>query len=216
MTLYLLDSFLFYQTRILIFQSKNIFYFNIADGVGSTLLIDGRLIHGATHRSGELGHMTVIPDGPPCGCGHRGCLEALISGPAILKKMNTDIAGHVETLLRERINKQTIPEEAVEFLRQAVEHKDRYALSVRDFIADYLCRAASIAANLFDPDVLILAGYVSQPFFPYLAEQIRRDFAEHVYDSASRKIEILPARTGKEALIRGVAEAVFQNALSSA
>jgi predicted NBD/HSP70 family sugar kinase len=196
-------------------QSKNIVFFNIADGVGSTLLIDGRLIHGATHRSGELGHMTVIPDGPLCGCGHRGCLEALISGPAILTKMNTDLAGGAETTLRQQLEERTTPEEAIEFLRRAVDQKDRYALSVLDFIREHLCRAVSIAVNLFDPDVLILAGYVSQPFFPYLAEQIHRDFVDHVYDSASRTIEILPARTGKEALIRGVAEAVFQNALSS-
>jgi len=81
---------------------------------------------------------------------------------------------------------------------------------------EHLCRAASIAVNLFDPDVLILAGYVSQPFFPYLAEQIRTDFADHVYDWPSRKIEILPSRAGKEALIRGVAQAVLQNALSTA
>ena len=197
-------------------QSKNIFYFNIADGVGSTLLIDGRLIHGATRRIGELGHMTVIPNGPLCGCGHSGCLEALISGPAILQKINADLADGRQTILWRWMDQQTKPEQALEFLRQAVEQRDRYALSVLDFIMEHLCRAASIAVNLFDPDVLILAGYVSQPFFSYLAEQIRNDFTDHVYDWPSRKIEILPSRAGKEALIRGVAQAVLQNALTSA
>lgn len=197
-------------------QSKNIIYFNIADGVGSTLFIDGRLVHGATRRSGELGHMTVIPGGPPCGCGHKGCLEALISGPAIVKKINADLAGGTQTVLRRQIRRRAIPEEALECLRLAVEQKDPYALTVREFIAEHLCRTASIAVNLFDPDVLILAGYVSQPFFPYFAQKIREDFTDHVYDSSSRHIEILPACAGKEALIRGVAAAVFSNALSPA
>ena len=195
-------------------SAKNIVYFNIADGVGSTIISDGNLIYGATNRSGELGHMIVQPDGPLCGCGHRGCLEALISGPALAKKIKADIAGGVQSVLSERTGETMVPDEIIEQLAQAVNRQDPYALSVRDFIAEHLCRAASVAVNLFDPNVMILAGYVSQPFLPCFKEKIREHFAAQVYDSSSREIEILGARTGKEALIRGVAAAVFQKAIA--
>lgn len=196
-------------------SSKNIFYFNIADGVGSTILIDGSLIHGATNRCGELGHMIVQPDGPPCGCGHNGCLEALIAGPAVAKKIKADIAAGTQTLLAGQVHDQTVPDEMIDLLSRAVRQEDSYALSVRDFIAEHLCRAAAAAINLFDPDVLILAGYVSQAFLSYFTTKIQEQFDARVYDPSSRRIEIIGARTGRQALIRGVAAAVFQDVIST-
>lgn len=195
-------------------QSRNIMYFNIADGVGSTLLIDGRLLQGAANRSGEIGHITVVPDGPLCGCGHKGCLEALISGDAILRKMQEEIAEGKSPLLQPRLEKVHSPEQAVEELAQAAAQQDPYALSIREFIAGHFCYAAAAAVNLFDPDVLILAGYVCQPFIEYFTKRLQEYFVEHVYDFSSRRIEIIPSRAGKEALIHGAAAALFQNTIS--
>jgi predicted NBD/HSP70 family sugar kinase len=59
--------------------SKNILYLNVANGVGSTVYMNGRLVYGATGRYGEIGHNVIDANGPLCGCGHRGCLEAHIA-----------------------------------------------------------------------------------------------------------------------------------------
>ncbi|MHC4771791.1 MAG: ROK family transcriptional regulator, partial [Planctomycetota bacterium] len=142
--------------------SKNIVYLNVANGVGSTVLVDGKIIHGATNRCGELGHVVIDPEGPLCGCGQQGCLEAHISGPAIMKKIKDDIAAGKNSALAELINSQDTPEDNVKKLKQAVESKDPYAIEIREFIADRLSRSAAMAINLFDPDSLILAGYVSE------------------------------------------------------
>lgn len=195
-------------------QSKNMMYFNIADGVGSTFLIDGRLVSGAANRSGEIGHITILPDGPLCGCGHKGCLEALISGPAVLRKMQEELSAGRTSILQQRMDSIRSPEQALEELAKAAEQQDPYALSVQDFIAGHLCRAAAIAVNLFDPNILILAGYVCQPFVEYFTKRLREYFVQHVYDFPARKIDIIPARAGKEALIHGAAAALFQNTLS--
>jgi len=56
----------------------------VATGVGGGLVLGGRLVDGATGNAGHLGHFVVDPDGPPCGCGGRGCLEAVARGPAIV------------------------------------------------------------------------------------------------------------------------------------
>jgi glucokinase len=55
----------------------------LGTGVGGGVVVDGRLRHGPHGRAGELGHQVIDPDGPPCGCGNRGCVEALAAGPAL-------------------------------------------------------------------------------------------------------------------------------------
>lgn len=61
-------------------------YATISTGIGGGVVIDGRLRHGLGGGAGEFGHQTILPDGPLCGCGNRGCLEALASGTAIARR----------------------------------------------------------------------------------------------------------------------------------
>ena len=67
--------------------------FTLGTGVGGGVAVNGRLLLGPFGSAGELGHQTIVPDGPPCGCGNRGCLETLVSGPAFIgeaiRLMNT-------------------------------------------------------------------------------------------------------------------------------
>lgn len=190
--------------------SKNIVYLNVADGVGVTSVIDGYLVHGSTNRCGELGHVVIDPDGPLCGCGQRGCLEAHISGPAVAKMIKDDMTAGVDTALIGLVTDQMPPEEIAEKLKDAIQGNDAYALKIRDFIADRLSRSAATAINLFDPDTLILAGYVCQMCHDHFARCIKDRFESDVYDQDSRRIEIVAARSGQQALISGVAAAVLQ------
>ncbi len=196
-------------------SSKNIVYLNIANGVGMTSMIDGQLIHGSTNRCGELGHVVIDPEGPLCGCSQRGCLEAHISGPAIAKMIKNDIAAGTNSVLAESITSQDMPEDIAEKLKQAIEGNDSYAIGIREFIADRLGRSAAMAINLFDPDVLILAGYVSEICTAYFVEGIESRFESDVYDQSSRNIMVICARSGQQALVRGVAAAVLQEQFNS-
>jgi predicted NBD/HSP70 family sugar kinase len=191
-------------------SAKNIVYLNVANGVGMTVLVHGRIIHGATNRCGELGHVVIDPNGPLCGCGQQGCLEAHISGPAIARKIKDDSASGTNSALAKLITGQDTPEDNAEKLKQAIEHNDAYAVEIREFIADRLSRSAAMAINLFDPDILILAGYVSEICADYFAEHIKSRFKTDVYDQSSRNIEVICARAGQQALVRGVAAAVLQ------
>jgi predicted NBD/HSP70 family sugar kinase len=195
-------------------ESQNIVYLNVANGVGTTVVVDGRLIHGSTHRCGELGHVVIDSHGPVCGCGQRGCLEAHISGPAILNKIRHDLSGGVQSVLSKLLKETDTPEEMAEHWKLALDKEDPYAMQLRDFVGDKLSRAAAIAINLFDPDVLILAGYVNEIAADYFADAIKKRFETDVYDQSSRKIEIMAARAGQQALIRGVAAAVFEKQFS--
>ena len=61
----------------------DVLYVNVGTGIGAGLVLGGHLYHGAHGMAGEIGHITVLPDGPPCDCGKRGCLEAIASGRSI-------------------------------------------------------------------------------------------------------------------------------------
>jgi len=196
-------------------SSKNIIYINVANGVGSTVILDGRLVRGSTNRCGELGHIVIEPNGPICGCGQKGCLEAHISGPAIAAKIRKDISSGTETILSGQIDDEDIPEKVIRKWSTAANKGDKYALSIRDFIADKLSSSAVIAINLYDPDIIILAGYISDTNTDYFAKTIKKKFATDVYDESSRNIKIIPARVKEQALIRGVAAAVLQKQFES-
>ena len=191
-------------------SSKNIVYLNVADGVGSTAMVDGRLIHGSTNRCGEIGHVVVDPEGPLCGCGQRGCLEAMISGPALAKKINDELAGGKTSVLSDLISDGDSSETIAKLLKRAIEQGDPYALEVREFIAVHLNASAAIVINLFDPDVVILGGYVCDVSRDYFVAQIKRGFANHVYDHESRNVEIVFTRAGQQSQIIGVAAAILQ------
>jgi predicted NBD/HSP70 family sugar kinase len=196
--------------------SKNILYLNLANGVDSTIYMDGRLVFGATGRYGEIGHIVIDPEGPVCGCGHKGCLEAFISGPSLVSKIQQDMEMGVSVdflTLTEGDIAKTTPEDLLADWAMAAENGDEYAIGLRDFVADHFARAAAMLVNCYDPDVVILAGYVSQPFADYFADCMTEKMKTDVYDQPLRQTEVLPARSGEDALINGVANAVLQDSL---
>lgn len=192
--------------------SKNILYLNLADGVGSTVYMDGKLISGATGRYGEIGHIVVEPDGPLCGCGQKGCLEALISGPALTNKIRNE-SDKMSSACFSGADSSEIPEEFLKQWSRAADDGDSYALALRDYAAEYFARATCMLINCYDPEVIILAGYVSLHFHEYFAECIRETMQTNVYESSLRNIQIMPARAGEDALITGVSIATRQRLL---
>ncbi len=192
-------------------SSGNILYINVANGVGCNLILDGKLVHGSTNRCGELGHIIVEPDGPVCGCGNKGCLEALISGRAIADKIKSDIALKTDTGVAKNFENFTIPEQVISAWASALKQNDEYAVSIRNYIGEKFSRAVAIAVNLYDPDIIILAGYVLDADIEYFAEAVTKGFPEQVFDSSSRNIQVTGSKVKERALIIGAAAAIVQN-----
>ncbi len=195
-------------------QSQNIVYLNIAGGVGISVIIDGHLLHGATNRCGEWGHMVVDPDGPLCGCGHKGCLEAHISGPALAHKIEQEITTG-NSILKQWIGPKDLPEAIIQKWGRAIQAGDSYALAVQQYVCDHAGRAAALAINLYDPDLLILAGYVSEACLEALQNAIRQRIHREVFDDQSRHIEMIAAQAGELALVRGVAMTILQDIMKT-
>lgn len=141
-----------------------------ATGVRSLVVLyvaDGVSAHGASvdqqwgsewHYRGELGHVVLDPRGPLCGCGHRGCVEALISGPAMVRRVEADLQAGTRTALADIVIRT--PQELFAHLEQLSEAgTDAYANTL---VAEFIERVAWCVSNILNtigPDVIVLSGY---------------------------------------------------------
>jgi glucokinase len=151
----------------------------IGTGIGGGLILNGSLYHGASDAAGEVGHTSIDGTGRRCKCGNYGCLEAYASGPAIAERAAEALAGDEESLLRglvdgdlSRITARTVYEAAT--------RGDSLALEVVRETARFLGTGVANLVNIFNPDVVVLAGGVTDAgdalFEPLRAEVRRRAF----------------------------------------
>ena len=164
----------------------------IGTGIGSGLVIGGEIYRGAHGMAPELGHMTIIPDGPECGCGLRGCLETLACAEALLCRGVEECSG---ITLNEA-------KDVFDYARKG----SREAVRAVENTMDYLAIGLANAAVLVDPEAVIIGGGVvasSDLFLDYLREKTLRRL------TAVRSLKILPASLGNKAGSLGAARLVF-------
>lgn len=189
---------------------QNLLYISIGTGIAAGVVIQGQLYTGANSSAGELGHVTVVPDGPLCGCGNRGCLQALASGPAIANRAREQLRQSPHHRLLELVEGH--PERIVaETVFAAAEESDPLALAVVEEAAVYLGIAVANLINLFNPELIVLGGPVGQRGHILLetiqAEAHRRAMA---YPLAAARI--VTSTLGPDAGAIGAAVLVLQRA----
>ncbi|MGW0945684.1 ROK family protein [Streptomyces sp. NPDC002623] len=142
----------------------------VGAGIGCGLVVHGRVVAGAHGVAGEIGHVTVDPNGPLCHCGNRGCVEAVAADPAILAR------------IRERTGVEvTGTAEAVELARRGdPEAREAYARA-----GEAIGRGIATVANLLGPERVVISGegLAAHDLF---AEQIRSAFAAAAFGSAAQ------------------------------
>ena len=158
---------------------RNLIGMTLGTGIGGGIVFDGQLYHGASDVAGEVGHTTIDSTGRRCNCGNYGCLEAYASGPAIAERAREALEGKEESILSEmvggdvsRITAQTVYE--------ASKREDAVARQVVRDTARFLGAGISNLINIFNPDMVVIAGGVTQAgdalFEPLRAEVRRRAF----------------------------------------
>ncbi len=177
--------------------------FAIGTGVGGGLVINSQLHLGIGGTAGELGHMTVDPDGPRCGCGNYGCLEALASGPAIaamgMKAVSQGRTTKIGVLSEFDLNRIT-----PELVACAAAQGDEVAQEIYEKAGYYIgTTAASICAAL-GPRRIIIGGGVSQAG-DLLLDPIRRTLKERVTIMPVDQVEVVLSTLGDNAGVIGVA-----------
>ncbi|HVN56116.1 MAG TPA: ROK family protein [Anaerolineaceae bacterium] len=134
----------------------NILYLTISTGIGAGVICDGHLLLGENGLAGELGHITVLPDGPVCGCGQRGHLEALSSGTAIAAYVTAELAKGRESSLSATLNPNARE------ISRAAKQGDPLAIEAFARAGKYLGIAITSFLHSLNPSMIILGGGVSQ------------------------------------------------------
>lgn len=141
---------------------RDIAYIDVDMGIGSGLIIDGRLITGANSIAGEFGHITIDINGPLCNCGNRGCLEAMSSGIAVLKELKMQLERETDHPLYKK-REQLVIEDVFEM----AEKKDLLTISILNKSAFYMGVAVSSLINILDPERIIMGGILIQRYPRY-------------------------------------------------
>lgn len=172
-------------------------FFALGTGIGGGVAVDGRLRLGPLGAAGELGHLVVQPDGPRCGCGARGCLETLASGPAItaegVRLMLSGLAPRLHEMVGGDAGKVTTREMAA--AAAAGDEKVRDAI-IR--AARYLGFGVADVIVTLHPDLVVLGGGVAN-MGELIFDTVRRTVAEQVNMLPTDRIAILPSMLGDNA-----------------
>ncbi len=140
---------------------SDLIYISIGTGVAAGIVHQGRLYQGINSSAGELGHITILPDGPACPCGNHGCLQQLVSAEAIANRAREILRGESQSALHSVAAGH--PEHITVWdVFQAAEAGDDTAVSLLQETASYLAIAIANLINLFNPELIVLGGPVGQ------------------------------------------------------
>lgn len=187
----------------------NLIYVTISTGIGGGIIADGKLLLGAKGLAGEFGHQTLVPDGPLCGCGNRGCLEALGSGTAIARMAREAVArGQGQKLLE--LAQGSVEALDARIVASAARAGDAVAQDILRCAATYVGIGLANVVNILNPELIVLGGGVTR-MGELLFDPVREVIAQRAMP-VMRTVRIVPAVLGGDVVLFG-AVALIANAL---
>ncbi len=192
-------------------ESGDLIYVSVGTGVAAGIIHNGELFVGTNSSAGELGHITVLPDGPPCACGNRGCLQELVCESAIAQRARPALRAANGGELAGAGGR--LPEHlTAEDVLSAAEAGDATAISVVEETAAYLAIGVANMVNLFNPRIICLGGPVieqSELLYTRTVEGIRRramSYPLSTLDVRKSSLGVEAASVGASVLILNRAE----------
>jgi glucokinase len=177
--------------------------FAIGTGIGGGLVLNGQLHLGIGGTGGELGHTMIDYNGPTCGCGNRGCLEAFASGPAIaamgMKAVAQGLTTQISDMCEHDLNRIT-----PELIARAANAGDVIAKSIYEKAGFYIGIAAANICVSIGPRRIVITGGVAQAG-DLLLDPIRRCVREHVFVMPVEQVKVVASQLGNNAGVIGVA-----------
>ena len=182
----------------------------LGTGLGSGIVIDGRLVYGAHGFAGELGHIAAIAHGRRCGCGKRGCLETYASAPGLRRTAYELMAN---TLIYSVLRKMTWDEMSAYAIAQAAEMGDALALEAFAYTGEVLGRTLADYVAFSEPEAFVLFGGLAKSG-GLILEPARKAFAENLLFLYRDKVDIrLSELMDKNAAVLGSAALVWDEIL---
>jgi glucokinase len=171
----------------------------VGTGIGGGIVIDGRLHLGIDGTAGEVGHMTIDPHGPPCGCGNRGCLEMFASGPAIATLGAQALIHSKTTALRELVG-DDVRRISPDIIMRAAEGGDAVARDILQRAGDALGIGVANLVTTLSPNCVVIGGSVAR-LGPWLFEPVRAIVRQRCTAVPVDRMQIVPAALGDAGVI---------------
>jgi len=176
----------------------------VGTGIGGGLIVNGELYSGYNHTAGEIGHMVLEINGPKCGCGNKGCFEALASRTAVFQKIKAGVKSGEKTLLTEMLGNDLEDLRSGD-LRKAIRRGDKFAAKVVEEAAEYIGVGVSNLVNFLGPEVVVLGGGVIEALADEMLATITKTAKDHAMPGTMKGVEIVASKLGDMAGITGAA-----------
>ena len=175
----------------------------LGTGVGSGIIIDGKIYSGSNFAGGEIGHTVIVVDGLPCTCGRNGCFEAYSSATGLIRMTSEAAALNPESLTARLIEQDGRVSARTAY--KAMKQGDETGKAITERYVKYLACGIANTINIFQPDILCIGGGVCNEGDTLLLP-LKKQVAEQIYSKNSAKnTEIVICSLGNEAGIIGAA-----------
>jgi predicted NBD/HSP70 family sugar kinase len=164
-------------------------------GVGAAVVVGGELLRSGSGLGGELGHLSIDPNGAECPCGSRGCLERVVGQEALLKRARLD--AEVGTSIG-------VPDGGVRLLAESAERGDQRTLDALAEAGEALGLACGAAVNLLAPNTVVLGGIFAL-LFDWLADPLREELEKRAFVAKCSDVAVVRSELGAAAAVRGAA-----------
>ena len=176
----------------------------VGTGIGGGLIVNGEPYSGFNHTAGEIGHMVIDVNGPKCGCGNKGCFEAMASRTAIFQRIKAGIKEGEKTLLTEMLG-DALEDLRSGDLRKAIRRGDKFVGKVIEQTAEYIGVGVANLVNILSPEVVVLGGGVIEALADEMLAIITKTAKEHAMPGTLKGVEIIASKLGDNAGITGAA-----------
>ena len=167
-------------------------------------MLDGKPYSGFNRTAGEIGHMILEVNGPKCGCGNKGCFEALASRTALFRKIQTAVKDGQKTVLTDMLGPDLTDMKSGD-LRKALRRGDKFVEKVIEEAAEYTGIAVANVINVLNPEVIVLGGGVMDQLADEMMSIIIETARDYALTGTIKGIEIIASKLGDDAGITGAA-----------
>ncbi|KRO18553.1 ROK family glucokinase [Lacticaseibacillus saniviri] len=184
-------------------NNKDVTFVTLGTGVGGGIVADGNLLHGVAGSAGELGHVTVDPNGYMCTCGKRGCLETVASATGVVRvarDMAEEFAG--DSKLKQILDDGDEISSKIVF--DCAKDGDKLALMIVDRVSYFLGLALANVGNMLNPSFIVIGGGVSAAG-DFLLTRVDKYFKQFTFPNVRKTTELRLATLGNTAGVIGAA-----------
>ncbi|MCM4156292.1 ROK family protein [Gramella sp. AN32] len=192
---------------------KEVLVISMDWGVGLGIVMNGKMLTGASGFAGEFGHIPMIEDGELCHCGKRGCLETIASGLALVNNAKKGLKNGETSLLQDMIGKD-LEQLNPDIIIEAANRGDQFAINLISEVGINMGKGIAILIQIFNPELIILEGKIAEAK-KFITTPIQQSINTYCMIQLKERTKISLSNLGKNSSSLGSTVAVVSNVIKS-